>query len=71
MQTSAQNIYIPLSEQKYSNSAIKHQQAHCTLCIDSEYKSEELSAETGIKMVLMFGLKQFQKYVLKPQIQEY
>lgn len=44
----------------------KHQQAHCTLHTNSKFKSEgEQSAETGIQMVIMFRMMQFQNYVLK------
>lgn len=44
----------------------KHQQAQCTLHTNSEFESEESpTAATGIQMVIMFRMMQFQSYVLK------
>lgn len=47
----------------------KHQQAHFTLHTNSEFKSEELCAETGIQMLIIFRMMQFQSYVLKQNCQ--
>lgn len=66
MHIPAQNTYTYLCLNRNMAIISKHQQAHCTLHANSEFKSEgELSAETGIQMVIMFRMMQFQSYVLK------
>lgn len=58
--------HIHVSLKRNMATLCKHQQAQCTIHTNSEFESEELlSAETGIQMVIMFRMIQFQSYVLK------